>query len=542
MIKSPKARQLTDPSISTNNLSRTRAHSAVPGGTSPVMNRNGTSPAQPCVVSYENGKEVDIESNTVSCDDISNKKPRMQVLLLVAIILATWYFYCAYDLQMSLYVRTQKYLAADVKFNSLINTVLMRPLEPYSLEAERETVLKSTFAQIAMTATHESTSHVSEDLQELRSYIDGKVGTKAVLTCITRDDHYGLEVNRYQLEELGRAFQDYRIIIVENDSSKEYRAKLQAWEKENPKVKLISKTFEFKKRPNLGFLGEMRNFYVSEIRKPEYQEFQRVIVFDMDVSHRWPIKDIVASAMVRTSHMGVRCFNVYKDNLGHRDVLAFRSKKHIDEFKYNVFPSSVDAGTLHNVHRVTAEWYREGRSVPVDSCFGGMAVYARDAFVTCQYDATRDECEHLALNECFLQHGLSIHLDTSVAIPFHYRTFKEGLLLTLVAGREVPVLIGALLLGILRAMYSHHFSIGVPITDSADFLRILRAGTFTLVCFVLLAKDRPRQYILVYYLVVLLIEIFCTRVVFHILSKIFSQRNIGNARNWAFLHASSARS
>eukprot|EP00516_Mucochytrium_quahogii_P004225 CAMPEP_0203746654 /NCGR_PEP_ID=MMETSP0098-20131031/2033_1 /ASSEMBLY_ACC=CAM_ASM_000208 /TAXON_ID=96639 /ORGANISM=" , Strain NY0313808BC1" /LENGTH=166 /DNA_ID=CAMNT_0050634829 /DNA_START=277 /DNA_END=774 /DNA_ORIENTATION=- len=110
---------------------------------------------------------------------------------------------------------------------------------------------------------------------------------KVVFACITRDDDYGLAVNKLQIEELGKRFGDYRVILVENDSHKGFYEELQAWAKSNPKVKVINKVYNLTKRPTLSFLAKMRNLYLEEFKRADYDDFEKLVVFDMDLSHRW---------------------------------------------------------------------------------------------------------------------------------------------------------------------------------------------------------------------------------------------------------------
>jgi hypothetical protein len=276
---------------------------------------------------------------------------------------------------------------------------------------------------------------------------------KVVLACITRDDWVGLRENRAQVEALGRLFGDYRVVVVENDSSAAYRAALGEWTAANWRVSVISRTFGHRKRPTLSFLGQMRQLYVEELRQnPLYRGFDRVLVWDMDVAGRWPLRAMAESALVRDARFGARCFHVFHEGGGHRDVLAFRSHRHIVKYEIERAPNIVSEPTHRAVLAVTARWFAEQRAVEVDSCFGGIAAYSSEALRLCGYEshAIEDECEHLTLNRCLLDNGLSVVLDTRVALPFLLRRVEDGLLFKLLFFPRcllqmlLPLLAGAL--------------------------------------------------------------------------------------------------
>jgi hypothetical protein len=276
---------------------------------------------------------------------------------------------------------------------------------------------------------------------------------KVVLACITRDDWAGLRENRAQVEALGRLFGDYRVVVAENDSSAAYRAALGEWAAANWRVSVISRTFGHRKRPTLSFLGQMRQLYVEELRQnPLYRGFDRVVVWDMDLAGRWPLRAMAESALVRDARFGARCFHVFDEGGGHRDVLAFRSPRHIVKYEIERAPDIVSTPTRRAVAAVTARWFAEQRAVEVESCFGGIAAYSSEALRLCGYEshAVEDHCEHLTLNRCLLDNGLSVVLDTRVALPFLMRRVEDGLLFKLLFVPHclfqmlLPLLAGAL--------------------------------------------------------------------------------------------------
>lgn len=407
------------------------------------------------------------------------------------------YYYCAYDRVMARYLAERARSGpGDLGFTGEV-------LEARHAHDEASMVLEHAAADALARRQHDgdsaaSSARMAEELAAVTAHVRLRNRTKVVICCISRDDFFGLGVNRAQVEDLGQHFADYRVIVAENDSSEAFRAELRAWAATNPRVKVLSKTFNLKKRPNLAFLAKMRNFYVDELRRPEYAAFGRVVVFDMDVSHRWPVRAMAASTMLPMPHFGVRCFHIYNEGFVHRDVLAFRSTAFAPDFKLAKVPDVVDLESMHFVYRLSKGWYDAGYNPDVDSCFGGIAAYARDALVECGYDEAVDECEHLPLNRCIKDSGRSIVLDTTVAVPFHYRTVVDGLLLMLLFSSCLPLNAAAFALGALH-LFVVHFASGPPssalgaLASTGASLRgalcMCAAGLVAQAWFVAIAKD-----------------------------------------------------
>ena len=65
--------------------------------------------------------------------------------------------------------------------------------------------------------------------------------------------------------------------------------------------------------------------------------------------------------------------------------------------------------------------------VPVESCFGGLALYSLDALREsgCTYDEATDDCEHVALHRCLNKFAPdSVFLDTAATVYYDTESFK----------------------------------------------------------------------------------------------------------------------
>lgn len=333
----------------------------------------------------------------------------------------------------------------------------------------------------------ERAKQMGKDLSERLNAAPQRLN-KVVIATMTRDDFAGLQVNRWQIEELGKLFDDYRVLIYENDSAPSFRASLNDWARANHKVRIVSEDFNLKKRPNLSFLAKLRNIVLDHLQNKEYDDFDRVILVDLDVSHRWPVQDIAGSTLLPWNDFGVRCFNVYTRHGGHRDALALRSKTLFPFYKLNQ-PWSVNRDTIEKINDMTKAWAEDKRNVLVDSCFGGLAAYSMQVMRECRYDETREECEHIAFNECIRSKQKTVVLDLTVGIKFHYREFKEGRPLLWV--QDLPMLIAIAVVGAARYLTRDDMAINTWTFRRLRFLVLVGVSTETWFCFLAKDSDAP---------------------------------------------------
>ena len=236
---------------------------------------------------------------------------------------------------------------------------------------------------------------VSSGLNEMSKH-------KVVICGITRDNDFELPKVIKYIEYTGKKFKDYRVVLFENDSKDGTKKILKDWQTSNSKVNVITKDFANIKRPSLGFLATARNFYIDKVMNdPQYQDFDVVMVADMDMVYGWDIRGI-ADSFAKIDKWDAVCSNGIHNLRGEMyDLTAWRSK----EFPYRVssmqhcydnFGSSCD-----RIYKVGSEL------VPVDSCFGGMAFYKKRFINGCKYESIDKDCEHVPFHSCLKEknHG-----------------------------------------------------------------------------------------------------------------------------------------
>jgi len=219
---------------------------------------------------------------------------------------------------------------------------------------------------------------------------------KLIVTGIARDNALDLPVVIKHIENLGNYFQDYRVVIFENDSKDGTKAIFEHWQVNNPKVKIISQDFYNEKRPSYKFMADVRNKYIEAINAdPAYKDFDMVMIMDMDASYGFDVRGIQDS-FAKIKQWEAVCSNGISTSDGKMfDMYAFRNQEFPNGpsdgyIKYWV----LDVAKGQKIYDINADL------VKVDSCFGGMAFYKKEYIKDCSYDSINEDCEHIVFHQC----------------------------------------------------------------------------------------------------------------------------------------------
>lgn len=227
---------------------------------------------------------------------------------------------------------------------------------------------------------------------------------KVVICGISRDNAKELPLTL--IEQTGKMFNDYRVIIFENDSTDGTKKILQNWSEGNSRVKILSKDYHNRKRPSIQFLAECRNHYIQELEQPEYKTFDLMMAVDMDMKYGWDFNGLKDSFSKIGNWDGVGSNGIFTSDGKMWDMFAFRN----DEFHQkpntpNYFRDIVPKGQKH---------YCVGSSlIPVESCFGGLAIYKRKYLNNCRYSSLDGDCEHINFHEQFRKNGGRMFMNPS---------------------------------------------------------------------------------------------------------------------------------
>lgn len=254
-------------------------------------------------------------------------------------------------------------------------------------------------------------------------------------------------------EQLGTLFANVLFVIVENDSTDGTDRLLKDAAAKNDRLIVISLKRQFKdtkgamhlcglcyKRFNR--MGELRNMLLDEIiavvnhrqQVTSTESWDYITFIDLDLVHTggaivqgalYPESAVMTDALgtafaglpVANSHapspdnfddgFDVMCANGVKASGRLRDALAYRD--HVNGFD-NTLKNQQQSRRAQNLQMT------DRMLVPVQSCFGGLAIYRFNALMrpddknmTCRYPTTmtkqNQDCEHVKMHQCMIKNG-----------------------------------------------------------------------------------------------------------------------------------------
>lgn len=237
----------------------------------------------------------------------------------------------------------------------------------------------------------------------------------AVICGVARNVGAVLPRTIARIEQLGRMFADYRVVLYENDSQDGTAEALAAWEGENRRVTILSEqrgdpvNFPVRSPERAARMAYYRNQY-REFIQSNYPESDYVIVVDTDLEAGWSY-DGVANTFGHSGWDFVGSYGIIQRAywnqtlLLHYDAWAFR-----EEGSYAGIPTK----TVNHMF-----WRRGDPMFRVYSCFGGLGVYRIEAMLTSKYDGS--DCEHVTFHRNMADVGLDrLYLNPS-QITFYGR-------------------------------------------------------------------------------------------------------------------------
>eukprot|EP00899_Mesostigma_viride_P022818 jgi/Mesvir1/3720/Mv14998-RA.1 len=216
-----------------------------------------------------------------------------------------------------------------------------------------------------------------------------------------------------QLIQLGEAFEDYHIVVYENNSPPDSR---EAFKQELAKTR--HSTFLY--QDNVVRLGSRtdviaraRNMLIQYIYSHFNESYDFVIVADLDgacpQSFNIPAFKRLLS---RSDEWDVVSFN----NVPYWDLWAFRDKDHMP---YNHWSGQAMHNTIHNSHDMDA-WLGSlppDELAPIESAFMMLTMYKMSTFEGTKYSGQDPngemDCEHVAFHRDIIQrHNGRIRITT----------------------------------------------------------------------------------------------------------------------------------
>ena len=235
-----------------------------------------------------------------------------------------------------------------------------------------------------------------------------------------------------KVEDMGKYFKDWEVLIVENDSKDNTRSMLLDWSKSSnkvsvlgcggvnlPKCKLNMKAtldHEFSDY-RINKMATLRNIYLDEVRKRN--DIDLVIVWDFDLKSEVDEVGLFKTGynILMNNDINAVCANGIADNYflkflpGKKMKKAFGLLYYYDTYAYRELDDEIthikDKIFYDEFYRKDPDEWSNNKGIDlkkVRSCFGGFAIYKKDALLKYKYGTYNDIngapiCEHEFLNE-----------------------------------------------------------------------------------------------------------------------------------------------
>lgn len=218
------------------------------------------------------------------------------------------------------------------------------------------------------------------------------IAEKALICGIAKNITPTLHTTITSATALGELFEDYRILIYENDSIDQTPQLLQAWATTNDKVVIRSETISSSPPHSLyeriEAIARARNRVLDMVVSSEYNDYRYVIWADLDFIEPWDIHTIAETIL----HPQEEWDAVFAN--GAYDLFAFRDPE---------FPLGFEVlGNYywHAIHQIRSQFHlHPDKWRKVYSAFGGLGIYKKEAIEGCRYSAViTSALEHSILN------------------------------------------------------------------------------------------------------------------------------------------------
>jgi hypothetical protein len=240
---------------------------------------------------------------------------------------------------------------------------------------------------------------IQDELQSGKLYYSNST---VVICGLIRDAGVRIFLLKNRLYSITKYFKDYRILIVENDSTDDTRKYLLEWAKEDNKVVILGCginekecKLNLKKTVNhpiatwrIEKMVYLRNIYLEYIRN-NLSKFNLMMVYDLDLFSSLDEKGLYHSGYLLTNNSvdavcsnGIKILHTnYYDTYAHKEMVDDSIK---DDFSDSNFKCDVDPRR-------------------VKSCFGGCTIYKIPSIMSYNYTIEFDSrnmplCEHRPFN------------------------------------------------------------------------------------------------------------------------------------------------
>lgn len=224
---------------------------------------------------------------------------------------------------------------------------------------------------------------------------------KVVITGLARNIAPVLGKTMARIERTGAMFDDYRVVVFENDSRDNTAEQLKVWARINPNVRAISERLGDPVNPGIRCLDRATRMakYRSACRDyllENWPDYDDVIVVDMDLPGGWSYDGIA-----NTFGQEIEWDFVGSNGIIHKEYKGLLNKPlyyDVWAFRWLGSWSPVFAQQLNPRY-----WPRGEPMLRVNSCFGGLGVYKMNSVFAGTYAGT--DCEHVPFHQSMAAAG-----------------------------------------------------------------------------------------------------------------------------------------
>lgn len=240
---------------------------------------------------------------------------------------------------------------------------------------------------------------------------------KIVIAGLLRDVARRIPEIKKKTKALANLFQDYRILIVENDSQDSTRELLLEWAREDPKVIILGcgrnvKTCSLNKgrsktrghsvyRSRIEKMAFLRNIYLSEVTS-NFSDFDYLAVWDLDIVGTVYLDGVAHSLSVLEEEpdtSAICAYGIYTWGPFKLYYDTYATLESGDNFH-------IQNKLIHDLRKGLSFQYSRGDPPKeVISCFSGFTIYKIPEVIKSKYGTTPPEdpsknleCEHVFLH------------------------------------------------------------------------------------------------------------------------------------------------
>ena len=240
-----------------------------------------------------------------------------------------------------------------------------------------------------------SSEHREDYLRRVQQGRERMLQQRTVICGLCRDVRQFLPRTKARIEHLGQMFAEYEVVLFENDSNDDTLAYLSEWSEQDSRVHVLSAKYGFPRYPQIrsrdraSRLAFYRNQYLDFVYK-QLAPFDSLIVADTDLRGGWSY-DGIADTFGFDSWDAVGSYGIIQRvrptrppivQWRHFDTWAFRNRGH---------PHAHDSSEI-----ALLSVGRGDGLVPVESSFGGLAIYRSECLREVRYSG--EDCEHVRLH------------------------------------------------------------------------------------------------------------------------------------------------